>query len=76
MAWEGADAVEAYCMREGGLNASQAGAVLVAAAPSAVHGIALIQVGTMQMLMVQLRIHHHAVAERRSPRCEHRPLHL
>ena len=49
MAWEGADAVKAYCMREGGLNASQAGAVLAAAAPSAAHGIALIQVtGCMQ----------------------------
>ena len=42
--WEGADAVTAYCMGEGGLNASQAGAVLAAAAPSVEHGITLIQV--------------------------------
>ncbi len=46
MAWEGADAVEAYCLGEGKLNASQASAVLAAAAPSSVHGIALIQVGS------------------------------
>ena len=51
-AWEGANAVAAYCTGEGGLNASQAGAVLAAAAPSAAQGIALIQVGSMQMLAI------------------------
>ena len=45
--WEGADAVEAYCTGEGRLNPSQAGAVLAASAPSAQHGIALIQVNSI-----------------------------